>query len=109
MGTSAPITGIGKANTTWNQSNETAYETDGTGTVTYASTVEVGNHLGANAGVFRVEEDPNNAGFPNIRADLTDATAATINQLRLAFATQKFLEIQARGGSRYIEVIKKSF
>ena len=42
-------------------------------------------------------------------ADLTDATAATINQLRLAFATQKFLEIQARGGSRYIEVIKNHF
>ena len=42
-------------------------------------------------------------------ADLTEATAATINQLRLAFATQKFLEIQARGGSRYIEVIKNHF
>ena len=36
-------------------------------------------------------------------ADLTEAAGATINQLRLAFATQKFLEIQARGGSRYIE------
>ena len=45
----------------------------------------------------------------NLYADLTDATAATINQLRLAFATQKFLEIQARGGSRYIEVIKNHF
>ena len=42
-------------------------------------------------------------------ADLSDATAATINQLRLAFATQKFLEKQARGGSRYIEVIKSHF
>ena len=42
-------------------------------------------------------------------ADLSDATSATINQLRLAFATQKFLEIQARGGSRYIEVIKNHF
>ena len=31
-------------------------------------------------------------------ADLSSATSATINQLRLAFATQKFLEIQARGG-----------
>ncbi|AXH73457.1 MAG: major capsid protein [Microviridae sp.] len=45
----------------------------------------------------------------NLYADLSDATAATINQLRLAFATQKFLEIQARGGSRYIEVIKNHF
>ena len=44
-----------------------------------------------------------------IYADLSDATSATINQLRLAFATQKFLEIQARGGSRYIEVIKNHF
>ncbi len=45
----------------------------------------------------------------SLQADLTNATAATINQLRLAFATQKFLEIQARGGSRYIEVIKNHF
>jgi len=42
-------------------------------------------------------------------ADLSTATSATINQLRLAFATQKFLEKQARGGSRYIEVIKSHF
>jgi hypothetical protein len=42
-------------------------------------------------------------------ADLSDATSATINQLRLAFATQKFLERQARSGSRYIEVIKGHF
>ena len=47
--------------------------------------------------------------FAPLYADLSDATSATINQLRLAFATQKFLEIQARGGSRYIEVIKNHF
>jgi hypothetical protein len=45
----------------------------------------------------------------NQYADLSNATAATINQLRLAFATQKFLERQARSGSRYIEVIKGHF
>jgi hypothetical protein len=48
-------------------------------------------------------------GVSGIYADLTDATSATINQLRLAFATQKFLEKQARSGSRYIEVIKGHF
>ena len=54
---------------------------------------------------------PNAAGSEalSLYADLSDATSATINQLRLAFATQKFLEIQARGGSRYIEVIKNHF
>jgi hypothetical protein len=45
----------------------------------------------------------------NLTADLSEATSATINQLRLAFATQKFLERQARSGSRYIEVIKGHF
>lgn len=45
----------------------------------------------------------------NLAADLSEATSATINQLRLAFATQKFLEKQARSGSRYIEVIKGHF
>ena len=44
-----------------------------------------------------------------LSADLSTATSATINQLRLAFATQKFLEKQARSGSRYIEVIKGHF
>jgi len=36
-------------------------------------------------------------------ADLSVATAATINALRLAFQTQKLLERDARGGSRYTE------
>ena len=44
-----------------------------------------------------------------LHADLTDATAATINDLRLAFLTQKFYEKQARGGTRYTEVIKSHF
>lgn len=48
-------------------------------------------------------------GSQPLYADLTNATSATINQLRLAFATQKFLEKQARSGSRYIEVIKGHF
>lgn len=42
-------------------------------------------------------------------ADLNSATAATINQLRQAFAVQRFYESQARGGSRYIEFVKNIF
>lgn len=42
-------------------------------------------------------------------ADLSAATAATINDLRLAFQIQRFNERQARGGSRYIEVVKSHF
>lgn len=44
-----------------------------------------------------------------LKADLSSATAATINDLRLAFQTQKLLELDARGGTRYIEVIKAQF
>lgn len=42
-------------------------------------------------------------------ADLTSATASTINALRLAFQTQKMLERDARGGTRYIEMVKSHF
>jgi len=42
-------------------------------------------------------------------ADLTNATAATINQLREAFQIQKLLERDARGGTRYTEIVKAHF
>jgi len=42
-------------------------------------------------------------------ADLSNATAATINQLRQAFQTQKLLERDARGGTRYTEIIRAHF
>lgn len=48
--------------------------------------------------------------FPaNLWAQASGGLGATINQLRLAFQIQKFYEKQARGGSRYIEVIKSFF
>lgn len=42
-------------------------------------------------------------------ADLSQATAASVNQLRLAFATQRYLEQLARSGSKYREYIKGMF
>ncbi len=42
-------------------------------------------------------------------ADLTNATAATINQLRQAFQIQRLLERDARGGTRYTEIIRSHF
>ncbi len=47
--------------------------------------------------------------IPNAYADLTTATAATINALRLAFATQRILEKDARGGTRYTEIVRQHF
>lgn len=56
----------------------------------------------------------NNAGTSpivptNLYADLSNATAGTINALRQAFAVQRFYEAQARGGSRYIEFVDNIF
>lgn len=42
-------------------------------------------------------------------ADLTTATAATINQLRQSFQIQKLLERDARGGTRYKEIVLSHF
>lgn len=42
-------------------------------------------------------------------ADLSQATAATINQLRQAFQIQKLYERDARGGTRYTEIIRSHF
>lgn len=42
-------------------------------------------------------------------ADLTNATAATINSLRQAFQVQKIFERDARGGTRYTELIRSHF
>lgn len=44
-----------------------------------------------------------------LAADLSTATAATINQLREAFQIQRMYERDARGGTRYTEVIKSHF
>jgi len=49
-----------------------------------------------------------NAGS-ELYADLTEATAATINSLRQAFQIQKIYERDARGGTRYTELIKSHF
>ncbi len=45
----------------------------------------------------------------SLLVDLTGATAATINDLRLAFQTQRLLERDARSGTRYTETILAHF
>jgi hypothetical protein len=45
----------------------------------------------------------------HLSANLSGATAASINELRRAFRLQEWLERNARGGARYIEVIMAHF
>nr|AOV86335.1 putative capsid VP1 [uncultured virus] len=60
----------------------------------------------------RTASDPGGATtlYPsNLYADLSTATAATINQLRQSFQIQKLLERDARGGTRYTEIVRSHF
>jgi len=45
-------------------------------------------------------------GDNKLYANLATATAATINDIRLAFQTQRLLERDARSGTRYVETLK---
>lgn len=48
-------------------------------------------------------------GIPKIYADLGAATGVAINTLRQAFLVQQLLERDARGGTRYTEIIRAHF
>ena len=88
----APVTGIGKQNNqNWNAGGTSpVYETGASGSTTYAGYAPVGT---SGNEYFMIEEDPNNAGYPGIFADLSQATAATINSLREAFQIQSIRTI----------------
>lgn len=88
LGTSAPIYATGASGSElWLGAPDTAFPQGRIGTGATFGTIQ-----GA-------------TGTLNVFADLTSATASTINDLRLAFATQHLLEIDARSGTRYVEAI----
>lgn len=104
IGSEAPVTGIGRYTAGFAATPQNVYETDGTGTTTYQGTL--GTYV---SNSVLIEEDPDNAGYPNIRADLSEATASTINEIREAFQLQRLLERDARSGTRYVEALQARF
>ena len=103
LGTDAPVSGIGSNSNTWSSGPYAVYETDASASRNYSG------YLLDSSGKITIEEDPNNAGYPNIRADLTNATAASISELRSAFQIQKLLERDARSGTRYSEILRSHY
>ena len=109
LGTTAPVIGLGKLNQTFNAGAQNVYVTGGTGAEAWPiNTSQLIDGSAANTSLY-VQQDPDNPGFPGIYADLTAATAATINQLRQAFQVQRLYERDARGGTRYTEIILAHF
>lgn len=108
LGVSAPIltsstqvvTGA-HAGMTFRVTTSGALPADGT-LFTSATTGELGASASGGPGSTKL--------YPsNLYADLGDATAATINQLREAFQVQRLLERDARGGTRYTEILRSHF
>ncbi len=106
LGDAAPIYGIGKDEQTFPNNNLTVHETGGVDTTYLSSAIIYGATV---AGTVAVEEDPDHPGYPGIYADLSAATGATINALRQSFQIQKLYERDARGGTRYTEIVRSHF
>lgn len=106
LGGNAPVIGIGKLNGNFSTPNQAVRETTGPTTYPFAASV---NWAGGTNEQYSIRGSAATNGLPMIYADLTEATAATINSLRQAFQVQKIFERDARGGTRYTEIIRAHF
>lgn len=106
LGDSAPIIGLATDQTLVYSSTPTTVR-DSSGNVPTGSNWSTAGGGPVNFAVQGAGTSP--SAYPQIFADLSSATAGTINSLRQAFQIQKLLERDARAGSRYIESIKSHF
>ena len=97
LGTTAPVVSDGTDISLASNPSGTIRNIGGTGSnssMVYSGTMPAENMKFYNSG---------------LEADLSTATAATINELREAFQIQKLYERDARGGTRYTEIIQSHF
>ena len=109
LGQQAPVKGLGVTTTNFSNVDATVYETDTPGTTQYPYAADVTTTAGPNLLFIEGKDGTELDSVPAIYADLTSATAVTINALRQAFQIQKLLERDARGGTRYAEIIMSHF
>jgi hypothetical protein len=84
---------------------------DATGTVNlsvYSSVADAQRRLDAQ-GISLRSGTLDGSSDPQLYADLTSASAATIYSLYEAFALQELLQMDARGGTRYFEILRSHF
>ena len=117
LGSTAPVIGNGKTLGFTDGTNMSGVQRETTNDAyNYNSSDNLGMNIGTTpvaTGTFvtankniGIVTDPEKSG---LIADLSQAVGATVNQLRQAFAIQKFYEKQALYGTRYIEMIKGHF
>ncbi len=108
LGDRATVMGIGiKAGNPFNNTSNVFEMSDGSSVQAAAADgfrFATGTDIGA-----QQNSAPGDVDYPGIYADLSTATSATINSLRTAFQIQKLIERDARGGTRYVEILKAHF
>ena len=112
LGTSAPVYGTGKALGLYTGSDNTALVSQG-GFALGTKTTGYNQNIGfATAGADSISDRALGvvtSGASGLYTDLSAATVATINTVRQAFQIQKLYERDARGGSRYTEILRAHF
>lgn len=108
LGTLAPIVGDGTAIRLFDGVNGAHIQYDDTNGNGFLRVTGSGGAQGAAPSGTAPSGDAYLGGGTNTHlfADLSGATAATINDLREAIAIQQLLELDARGGTRYVEQLQ---
>nr|QJB19151.1 MAG: major capsid protein [Microvirus sp.] len=112
LGTTAPIIGLAytaAGTATGSPAYGYGVSPGGSGDMPFAGTPVIGTS--DPAGMVRMQSlgAVSSTNRPQVFADLTAASSATINQLRTAFGIQQLLETDARGGTRYVEILRAHF
>lgn len=111
LGSKAFISGLGTAAEGTVPTSQNVRESTGAGSVNYPAAwkIDPAAATGANAlAQAWVRKNPGGI-YPDVYADLSGATAATLNTLRQSITLQQFLERDARGGTRYPELVLSHF
>lgn len=106
LGTLAPVRGIGI--TPGSVYTAGLYN----GSIEYGGTIGAGDALAVGSAIgtnLRIQENPDEPDTPNIYADLNEALPPNINSIRTAIALQQLAERNARGGTRYTEILRSHF
>lgn len=119
VGVSAPVVGNGYVLGVTNKSGslgglysggeQSISYKDGYGIKVVDAPVVAKNNFNGLLGVPTADQLGQNPEYSGLMADLSSVSGATINQLRMAFQIQKLYERDARGGTRYIEILKSHF
>lgn len=102
LGGLAPVIGIGVGNDDATSGPQAIFQT--TGAASYAA-----YFTDTSQGVFIESQSDDGTDLPAIFADLSATTGVAINTFRQAIMVQSLLERDARGGTRYAELIQAHF